>query len=188
MSLIRFMPSNHPQQMQEGNGDAEKDERYTSPALIARLHAEWAFTVDAAGCAAAPSARLIGRYWDKATDGLAQDWDGERVRCNPPFSSAPAWVEKAWASRAVVVMLLPANRTEQPWWQQMVEPFRDLGAGGVLRTHFLATRISFGTPENPDGQQWASSPPFGCVLLIWQTATRDGPLSYHKPQLELVHR
>lgn len=186
MSLIHFTPRNHPQQVQEGNGDAEKDERYTPPELIGRLHAEWHFTVDAAGCAATPASRLIGRHWHKEQDGLAQHWGGERVWCNPPFSSVPAWIEKAWASEAIVVMLLPANRTEQPWWQEMVEPYRD--RGDILLTQFLASRISFGTPANPASQKWASSPPFGCVLLIWRVASRYGPLCYRKPQLELIPR
>jgi len=172
--------------MQEGNGDADKDERYTPPVMIAALHKRWGFTIDVAATPATPSARLIGRHWAKADDGLSRPWSGERVWCNPPFSSLAPWIEKAWASSAVVVMLIPANRTEQPFWQEMIEPYRD--KGGPLHTEFIAGRTQFGTPESPDGADWNSSPPFGCVLLQWVNADRDGPLCYRPPQLELIHR
>lgn len=171
MSLATFKAGNHPQQVSSGRGDPEKDERYTPRELILRLHRRWHFTVDAASCAAAPAAQVIGRFWSMQDDGLKQAWDGERVWCNPPFSNVPAWVEKAWDSRAVVVMLLPANRTEQKWWQRMVEPHRDRPRG-LLRTHFLASRTQFGTPEAPEGAKWNSSPPFGCVLLMWHSPLR----------------
>lgn len=64
--------------------------------------------------------------------------------CNPPYSNCGEWVEKAWAEQEaeLVVMLLPANRTEQKWWQEMVEPFRDR-PDSPLRTEFIAGRIRF---------------------------------------------
>jgi len=62
-------------------------------------------------------------------------------------------------------MLAPANRTEQRWWQESIEPFRD--RGGVLKTEFLPRRINFGSRDNL-GAWSASSAPFGCVLLIWE--------------------
>jgi hypothetical protein len=176
MSLVAFKAGNHPQQVDAGRGDPEKDERYTPRRLIARLHRRWHFTVDAAGCPAAPASQLIGRHWSKADDGLAQPWDGERVWCNPPFSNIGRWVAKAWDSSAVVVMLLPGNRTEQPWWQRMVEPHRDR-RGGFLTVQFLPSRISFGTPAAPEGAKWNSSAPFGCVLLIWASPARPAQLS-----------
>lgn len=61
-------------------------------------------------------------------------------------------------------MLLPANRTEQGWWQRLVEPHRDRGAG--LRTEFIAGRLRFlrrGETEIAPNNR----PPFGCVLLVW---------------------
>jgi hypothetical protein len=61
-------------------------------------------------------------------------------------------------------MLVPANRTEQRWWQDLIEPYRDCGQG--LTTRFLAGRLRFLAP----GQTHIGAderPPFGCVLLIW---------------------
>lgn len=172
MSLVASKAKAHPQQVANGTAEADRDERYTPLSLIRPLHARWRFTVDAAGCASAPASQLIGRHWSKEDNGLIQPWDGERVWCNPPYSGIGAWVEKAWNSLAVVVMLLPANRTEQPWWQEMVEPHRDRPRG-ILTTEFLPRRIQFGTPDAPEGKKWASSPPFGCVLVVWRNSARQ---------------
>lgn len=64
-----------------------------------------------------------------------------------------------------IVMLLPANRTEQPWWQDLVEPVRDR-TGGHLWTEFLRGRRRFVLPGN-EGIGMNERPPFGSVLLIW---------------------
>jgi len=87
------------------------------------------------------------------------------VGCNPPYSSIEPWVKKAWdeirREALVVCMLLPANRTEQPWWQQHIEPFRDKKLG--LTTEFLAGRVGF-----IGGASRAVHAPFGSVVLIWE--------------------
>jgi hypothetical protein len=96
-----------------------------------------------------------------------QPWAGERIWCNPPYSNIAPWVGKAWreVDALLVVMLLPANRTEQAWWQADVEPHRD--RGGRLRVEFLPGRIRFLKPGHlriGPGDR----PPFGCCLLIWE--------------------
>lgn len=66
-----------------------------------------------------------------------------------------------------IVMLLPANRVEQAWWQDHVEPFRDR-PGSPLRVEFLRGRMRFHRPDWQPGPK-GDRPPFGCCLLIWQT-------------------
>lgn len=151
----------------------EKDERFTPRRLVKELHDEFKFTVDAASCAESPAAQVIGRYWDKLGDGLTKSWASERVFCNPPFSEVGAWVQKAHdacygadSCPEVVVMLIPANRTEQPFWHSFVEPFRD-GDPTFLRTRFLKTRTRYGQPDDPEGDR-AGSPNFASMLLIWE--------------------
>jgi len=178
MGLQGVKAKNHPQQSVNGRGDLEADERYTPRALISELHARHRFTIDVASDPRSPAAKIIGRFWTRQDDGLLQRWDGERVWCNPPFLSIAPWVAKAWRSRAEVVMLVPGCRTEQPWWQTLVEPWRDRGAAPYLLTRFLANRTQFGTPEVPEGKRWNSSPPFGCVLLTWPTQDRPADLSF----------
>lgn len=171
MSLVRFKGSNHPQQVAARGASIDTDDRATTADVFDPLHARHAFTVDAA--AAAHNAKLP-RYWTEETDGLAQSWAGERVWCNPPYSRIRPWVEKAWTGGAdLVVMLLPANRTEQSWWQELVEPHRDR-PGSPLRSEFLAGRIRFLAP----GQRKVGAnerPPFGCVLLTWGPNAADYP-------------
>lgn len=61
-------------------------------------------------------------------------------------------------------MIVPANRTEQPWWQRWVEPARD--DRGALRVEFLPGRIRFIRPGAAKAAP-NERPPFGCCLLIW---------------------
>jgi hypothetical protein len=174
MIVFGFTPSNHPQQVAVTGGDPTKDERYTPLDLWAPWHQELGFTLDAAGCPEAPVSAKIGMWCGRggvAPDGLAFDWSGHVVWCNGPYSDIRPWIEKAWASAAVVDSLWPANRTEQPWWQDLVEPYRDR-QGGILRAQFVSSRRQFGTPEDPLGREWHSSPPFGLVRLTWTTPER----------------
>ena len=170
MSLLGFKGRNHPQQIASRGADLSVDDRGTPPDFFDPLHERFAFTVDVA--ATEQNAKLP-RFYDSNADGLTQDWAGERVWCNPPFSSIEPWVKKAWrADRSpLVVVLLPANRTEQPWWQDFVEPFRDRPGSPLTvefirgRTRFLAPGASLHTPNR--------RPPFGCCLAIW---TREIPV------------
>lgn len=62
-------------------------------------------------------------------------------------------------------MLLPANRTEQGWWQDLVEPQR---RSGLLEVRFLAGRLRFDTPPGTYNDPRGNRPPFGCCLVIWR--------------------
>lgn len=62
----------------------------------------------------------------------------------------------------VAVMLLPANRTEQSWWQDLLEPAR---LAGELDVYFLRGRRRFDRPG------WTAPakgdrPPFGLVVVV----------------------
>jgi hypothetical protein len=65
-----------------------------------------------------------------------------------------------------VSMLLPANRTEQKWWQELVEPYRDR-PDSILRVHFLPGRVKF-TAHPDDTSDMSTSAPFPCCLLFWR--------------------
>lgn len=161
MSLVKFSARNHPQQAI----DDAVDDRATVPEVFDPLHRVYGFTIDVA---AAAHNTKCPRYYTRADDGLAQSWEGESVWCNPPYSSIAPWVLKAWQEHhhtGVIVMLLPANRTEQAWWQDLVEPYRDR-ADSPLGVTFLRGRIRFLKP----GQTAIGAnerPPFGCCLLRW---------------------
>lgn len=175
--LIGFKANNHPQQLGSRGPLDEVDDRATHPDDFAVWNAELGpFTLDAA---AAPHNAKVAKFFTRADDGLRQSWARERVWCNPPYSGLGDWLEKAWAEWPVtrgIVMLLPANRAEQKWWQEWVEPFRDR-AGSPLAVRFLAGRLRFikaGATEIKPNER----PPFGCVLLIWaRPETAQGSFS-----------
>lgn len=162
MSLVGFKAQNHIQQTGKRGARPEVDDRATAPEVFAPLHARFRFTLDAA---ALPTNAKLERYFTPEADGLAQSWAGERVWCNPPYSSIEPWIAKAWASGAeLVVMLLPANRTEQGWWQRLIEPRRDVPGG--IRVEFLAGRMRF-IASGADRIGPNERPPFGVCLVIW---------------------
>jgi phage N-6-adenine-methyltransferase len=136
---MSFVARNHPQQTAVRGALADVDDRATTWEVFNPLHERFRFTVDAA--AAEHNAKLP-RYWTIDDDGLAQSWAGERVWCNPPYSDIAPWVQKAWAEigAELVVMLLPANRTEQGWWQDLIEPAQ---RAGRIRVEFLRGRLRF---------------------------------------------
>ncbi|ANP74528.1 DNA N-6-adenine-methyltransferase [Cryobacterium arcticum] len=166
MSVVGFKASNHPQQIGKRGALDEVDDRGTHPINFDPWNERFGgFTLDAA--AAAHNAKCE-RYFTRADDGLMQPWTGERVWCNPPYSDLYSWVDKAWTEYPEtrgIVMLLPANRVEQKWWQELVEPFRDR-PNSPLTVEFLPGRLRFikaGQTEIGPNER----PPFGCALLIW---------------------
>lgn len=168
MSLVGFKSSNHPQQVGK-RGATDRDNLGTDPKLFAQLDERFRFTLDVA---ATPENAKCERYYTLEDDGLSSPWSGERVWCNPPYSQIGEWVEKAWvewryhAGVELIVMLLPANRPEQGWWQEHVEPHRDR-PDSPLRTEFLRGRQRFVMP-GAEAIGPNERPPFGCVLLIWE--------------------
>jgi phage N-6-adenine-methyltransferase len=179
VSVVGYKARNHPQQTAARGARPDVDDRATPPEVFAPLLDRFNFTVDAA---ASPHNAKMPRYWTEVDDGLAQSWAGERVWLNPPYSfpNLPAFVAKAWQEWTnderpeLIVMLLPANRTEQAWWQEMVEPYRDI-PGSDLHCEFLPGRTRFlvrgQTEVGPDER-----PPFGCCLLIWEAREASSSL------------
>jgi phage N-6-adenine-methyltransferase len=175
MALSGFRARNHPAQVanrgaslfpDDTDDTDDTDDRGTDRALFSLLDERFRFSVDVA---ASPANALCRRYYTKEDDGLTKSWTGERVWCNPPYSNIPTWVRKAWQEWGawerpeLIVMLLPANRTEQGWWQAHIERARDLG--GLMRVEFLPGRPRF---VPPPGVTVSGRPPFGCCLAIWE--------------------
>lgn len=166
-----FKAQNHPQQTRYKGSKRHVDDRGLPQGMFDELlQRRFSLTVDAA---AAPHNAKLPRFWTEEDDGLAQPWGGERIYCNPPYSDIMPWVEKAWEEKEapLIVLLLPANRTEQEWWQKGIEPRRDR-PGSPLRVEFLPGRVRFLKP----GQTIVTPnerPPFGCVLCIWDRTAQS---------------
>ena len=164
---MSFISRNHPQQVGTRGALDEVDDRGTHPDEFEPLNERFGFTLDVA---AADHNAKCHRYYTRADDGLTQSWFTiGAVWCNPPYSGLSTWLAKAWAEHrthgVTIVMLLPANRCEQRWWQEHVEPYRDR-EGSPLRVEFLPGRMRFIKPGQTEvGPN--ERPPFGCCLLVW---------------------
>lgn len=172
MSLVGFRARNHGQQVGRRGALEKVDDRRTPRELWEPLNAEHRFTLDAA---ASVHNALCPMFYTIADNGLERSWRNHRVWCNPPYSDIRPWVEKAWSARDVeraerIVMLLPSNRTEQRWWQELVEPYRDNGGERELTVRFLAGRLRFDVPADTYNDPRGNRPPFGCCLLTWMAA------------------
>lgn len=162
--LTQFKATNH---RRYKDGDKNVDDRALPPADFAPLFARFQFSIDAA---ASEANTKLPRFWTAKTNGLKHSWANERVYCNPPYSSIRPWIIKAWNETdcPLIVMLLPANRTEQSFWQELIEPMRDR-PGSPLRTEFLRDRIRF-LKSGAASIRPNERPPFGCCLCIWDRA------------------
>lgn len=180
-----FLPKNHPNAVKKRGVDDTIDDRETPPCVFVPLDEEFRFTIDAASSRQNTKCKRFctltgtflyhpehnpdpgeGSCWD-VRDGLAFPWAGERVWLNPPFSLLAPWVEKAWRESAeVVCILLPNNRSEQPFWQDMIEPYRDR-PGSILTTRHLRKRRPFLHIGEGIGNRTSKNPPFGLVAVIW---------------------
>lgn len=188
-----FVPQNHPNQQKRRGVADDIDDRETPDCVYGPLHGEFAFTLD--GAASHQNTKAVryctlDGFWIKNSaggheqletgSGLTYSWAGERVFVNPPFSVLRPWVEKAWDDAAsVACVLLPNNRQEQPFWQDLVEPYRDQ-PGSILRARFLRKRRPFLHRGEGIGNRTSKNPPFGLVVLVWD---RRSPLNA-RPTIE----
>lgn len=175
MSLVGFKAQGHKQQTRYQGSNRHVDDRALPPEDFAPLQKRFSFTIDAA--ASAENAKLP-KFFTHEQNGLAQNWAGERVYCNPPFSEIMPWVAKAWieTSSPLIVLLLPANRTEQVFWQDLIEPYRDR-PGSPLRVEFWPGRQRF-LRRGAASIRTNERPPFGCCLCIW---SRELPTALEQP-------
>ena len=108
------------------------------------------FDVDV--CADAVNAKCA-KFFDKAADGLTQQWVG-KCWMNPPYGrDIGKWMKKAKESAvagAVVVCLVPA-RTDTKWWHDYAM------SGDIV---FIRGRLKFGGSKN--------SAPFPSDVVIFK--------------------
>lgn len=165
--------------------DQASDSWFTPLPLWQRLHAKYRYGVDLFGHLDAPVTKAIGfACIPPLLDAFTlppEKLEGLNVWCNPPYSSPTHGraIELAWRllahhslGPALITCLLHGGKTEQPAWQQYVEPYRDNGPhtapGGrwqwTCSTRHLAKRQTFGHPADPTGAQ-SESAKFPSVLV-----------------------
>lgn len=133
----------------------------TPPEFMDSLRGEFNFVLDVA--ASAKSAQAA-KFYTEETDAFKQDWikdsQGGAAWANPPYSDhrkpLPEWILRGWYFRRRVtsVWLLPANKTDQPFWHELVIPY--------AQVRDVWGRINFLDPET------------GKVPLTWKVDKKTG--------------
>ena len=137
---------------------SQSNEWATPRAFFDELDREFHFTLDP--CSTHDNAKCAKHYTEE-DDGLAQDWAGETVFCNPPYGRAIAdWVKKcaeeAQKPGTTVVMLIPA-RTDTRYFHTYIYRRAEL--------RFIPGRLHFN-----DGPQGA---PFPSMVVIFHENSGD---------------
>lgn len=156
----------------------KNDTRSTTWELFYEIEGRLGVTFDLDVCTTSKLAKCSNYYTldgPDPRDGLIEPWEGN-VFCNPPFSHVGAWVDKAWKEHLrdqdrVICLIVPSNRTEQPWWQEHVEPYRDAPRQHQLKTINLPRRRLFNDEnDQPILNKYGKvgSPEFGTTLLVWR--------------------
>lgn len=125
----------------------------TPQELFDELDAEFHFTLDPC---AEPRTAKCKKFYTKEDDGLAQDWTGETVFCNPPYSDKQQteWVKKCYEhgrNGGIAVMLIPA-RTDTKRFHEYIY--------GKAEIRFVRGRIKFGDSKN--------SAPFPSMIVVFK--------------------
>lgn len=135
---------------------SKKEDWETPQDLFDELDKEFHFTVDVAS---SDDNYKVKKYYTKKEDGLLQNWDNEVVWCNPPYGrEISKWVEKAYLSKAVIVMLLPA-RTDTKWFHKYI--YQKL----FVQIRFIKGRLKFGNSKN--------SAPFPSMIVIFEKQSEE---------------
>lgn len=129
------------------------DEWETPDEVFKKLNAEFNFTLDP--CSDGHNSKCK-KFYTKAEDGLKQNWGGETVFCNPPYSKIKDWIIKAYKEslkpNTVVVMLIPA-RTDTRWFHEYVYHRSEV--------RLIAKRIKFSNSKY--------NAPFPSMLVIYRS-------------------
>ncbi len=123
----------------------ERKQDLTTPILFFnKLYSRFMFTMDGA---ASEDNALMPLF---STLENPKPWRGERVFCNPPWSSIPQFLEYA-PEADLAVFLVPA-RVNAKWFHRALE----LGA----KVEYFCGKLKFG------GCEWNS--PVDCLLLVFE--------------------
>lgn len=127
------------------------------PDATKHWEAEFHFTLDPC---ATPETAKCAKFYTEEDNGLVQDWTGETVFCNSPYSDQQQtkWVRKCYEHGLrgrVAVMLIPA-RTDTKRFHDYIY--------GKAEVRFIKGRLKFGGCEN--------SAPFPSMVVVFGKRTQ----------------
>lgn len=133
---------------------SNKQDWETPQDLFDALNREFKLTIDV--CANEKN-RKCERFFSEEDDGLKQNWEGETVWCNPPYTSKlqDQFVEKCFYESkkpgTTCVMLIPA-RTDTDRFHRYIY--------GKAEVRFIKGRLHFSGEKNPA--------PFPSMIVIYK--------------------
>ena len=141
-----------------------KDDWETPQELFEKLDKEFHFTLDP--CSTHKNTKCDKHYTENE-DGLMQNWEGETVFCNPPYSKVgkqDQWVQKCYEESkkagTTVVALLPARTDTERFHKYIL---------GKAEIRFLRGRLYFEIEGKPvlgkNGKPQTA--PFPSMVCIW---------------------
>lgn len=172
-----FVPKNDTDRTMPDDEWPDGDEWETPDHLFRFLDRHYHFTVDVA---ANSKTRKVRKFYDIARDGLKQDWAGEVVFMNPPYSESGKWTKKAQEAAqhgAIVVALLP-NRSATAWYREHLAP----SALIVL----LHGKVPFFHRGVGRGEITMSGAPFASILAIWPASAGKRILKFTQPTSTVI--
>ena len=125
------------------------------------LNKEFKFTLDPC---CTEKTKKCKKYYTPETNGLKQDWGGERVFVNPPYGrEIKHWVKKCFEEskkpNTTIVLLIPA-RTDTSYFHDYVY--------GKAELRFIRGRLKFYNPDsNLNKEKWTGAP-FPSMLAIFK--------------------
>lgn len=145
-------------ELANSKGCDQKDRWETPCKIFEPLNAEFQFTLDP--CCETHTAKCE-KYFTEEENGLAQDWVGEIVFVNPPYSrgNIDKWMEKCYNESlkgSTIVALIPVS-TSAKWFHNFV--------WGKAEIRFYKGRIRF------NGAPFTA--PFSSMIAIWK---QDGSI------------
>lgn len=141
---------------------SSKDDWTTPIWLFDDLNKKYDFTLDAA---ASDDNHLLPLYFTEEIDGLKQTWSGHRVFCNPPYSLAPEFIEKAYKERysAELSLLLVPVRSSNEEWHKYIFPY-------ARSITYINGRLKFGNSK-------LGAPFPSCLILFHHMGQRSNGLT-----------
>lgn len=120
----------------------KSDEWGTPKNLFEELNKIYHFTLDP--CATIENHKC-DKYFTKEQDGLKQNWGGQIVFCNPPYSNIKEWakkcVDECLCNNVEIVLLVPA-RTDTKWFHEYIYK------KNYTQIEFIKGRLKFNDGEN----------------------------------------
>jgi site-specific DNA-methyltransferase (adenine-specific) len=126
------------------------------------LNKRYNFTLDP--CATAQNTKCP-KFFTEQDDGLSQDWSGNTVYVNPPYSNVKAWVNKALIESRkpdTTVVMLVAARTDTKFFHDYCTKANQI--------FFIKGRLKFGGSTN--------SAPFPSMVVVFGGDTLYVPPKY----------